>query len=209
MWIKLISFLPTETLQYTCLTWEHLGATSGAKTGVLFLGPTRLFFHGGPYKAAGVYSNAMPSLQIHCLIHCELHTAVQIATPLLLRHYLSSAGGLFAMQLTCLSEIRCCYSSVALHSLLCKYSWFYKQLFVSSLALTRAVGSSAGTPVESWESFIQTSLYISFCLLVYLKYPLDIIRWRSWRYWDWWSKSGWPYGPSTFCVGPPSNLEVA
>ena len=29
---------------------------SGAKTSVLFLGPTGLFFHGGPYKAAGVYS---------------------------------------------------------------------------------------------------------------------------------------------------------
>ena len=42
MWIKLISYLSTETLQYTCLTWEHLGATSGAQ------GLTRLFFHGGP-----------------------------------------------------------------------------------------------------------------------------------------------------------------
>ena len=45
--------MTTETLQYTSPT--YLGATSGAKTSVLFLGPTRLFFHGGPYKAAGVY----------------------------------------------------------------------------------------------------------------------------------------------------------
>ena len=29
MWIKLFSYLSTLSLQYTCLTWEHLGATSG------------------------------------------------------------------------------------------------------------------------------------------------------------------------------------